>query len=1063
MTPDIFTLNSFGLGSSSKLLSIIADCEKHSNRSQIICIQETKLTTLSNTLLSIIRLHNLEHYLSPANNKSGGLLTMWSKNLKLLDVVASNEACHILKFEHDLLICNTYLNPSEHVKKFELLRSTVTPLPLSNKRFFLVGDFNSFDHNSANSSEPIRGFDPRLRRHENLSQLCSDLQLHDCAVTYGEPTFTHYHKRTRSFARIDYIFANSQPAEGFDFDTFDSNVSDHRFLHLKQRQLDAYDRGQGYWKLNATVLAPNKTYLSEMICNFSTSDPTETYRTYHQKKNELRENLRCMSINKNNIEKQHDEWLEKTRLLLKNRIQSRSFSLCDIEEYDRINSIITTKREVENVERLKNFKVYMNECYNGVPKALKASSKSNTMNKISRLKLEDGSYTEDSEKILSLFRNFYTKVYTNQKKDCDDFESLTNLMTSTTDHSTQSISDGPITSLEVATAIKKLNTRSAPGPDGLSSPLYQFFQTKWSEVLPDVFNESIKRGKLPPGLNLAIIKLLPKSDNPVDINQFRPISLINTDTKILAHILAERLKVILSKLISKNQHAYLTGRQINVALKKIASYIGSGLKNNKCVMNIDFAKAFDTIDRDYIFAILAKIGVGSFMIDAVKTLYTNTKAAIEVNGFISIPITTQRGVRQGCPLSALLFIMGLDPLLRSICSSHSVRSAMNFSPVEAYADDVTCFPDLESVPHILSIVSNFSKCTQLCLNLAKTEILCNSSIEELKVVKNTKILGVPFNITATPSDLFQLTTTVISNHRHKLNLCITLKARAEAIDTFVVPKLMHIARHQNTTLKDLGRCQSQLLKIIFPNAKYDVKSTVLHQSKANGGINLIYLPVRVLTAKLVDGVMVHGNNLATENDPQMKKLLKHNNVKLEVDTQRCVLLLSNIDQGTSIDLKSDFNFRKVYEFILQAKFPSIIVEERLSKSSEKYQCTTFELKRFCKRIWKSNYLFPHEKNLFYRLAFNSIRDKQSKWLDNLVDSPTCSFCDEEFETNDHLIFACKKLETAKTKLNLKNWRDIFCKKLDLKHRFVSSVLFGSLKCTPSSSLNYIDYFLEMES
>ena len=123
------------------------------------------------------------------------------------------------------------------------------------------------------------------------------------------------------------------------------------------------------------------------------------------------------------------------------------------------------------------------------------------------------------------------------------------------------------------------------------------------------------------------------------------------------------MKVILSKLISKNQHAYLTGRQINVTLKKIASYIGRGLKNNKCVMNIDFAKAFDTIDRDYIFAILAKIGVGSFMIDAVKTLYTNTKAAIEVNGFISIPITTQRGVRQGCPLSALLFIMGLDPLL----------------------------------------------------------------------------------------------------------------------------------------------------------------------------------------------------------------------------------------------------------------------------------------------------------------------------------------------------------------------------------------------------------------
>ena len=729
-------------------------------------------------------------------------------------------------------------------------------------------------------------------------------------------------------------------------------------------------------------------------------------------------------------------------------------STSDINEYDAINDAIRQRVVTENEQRYKQFRSFVRECQQGAPKALKHSAKINNMNNLVTLEEEDA-IVSCPEKIEEKFRSFYANLYKSEVTDENEMCRWVNEYQNTTTFPLEEC----ISINEVEKAINRLNNLSAPGLDGLTAPFYKMFKKEIAPTLCEMFNESILQGKLPLGLNLAVIKLLPKIDRPITVGDFRPISLINTDAKILAHILAERMKVTLSQLITGNQHAYLTGRQINVAIRRINDVVGKRLSNGKCLMNIDFAKAFDTIDRCYIFKLLEKLRLSAFTLNAVRTLYDNTTAVIEINGYLSQSFRIHRGVRQGCPLSALLFNLALDPLIQKINSlSHNLFHS--HTKVIAYADDMTCCPTTDGVPLLINLLANFGEATQLKINLKKTEILTDSALSNLRCVQSTQILGVQINVEQKSANLRELLAKAISKHQPKLNLCVTFKARADAINTFIVPKFLHAARHQAVTVGTLAKCQSDLLRIIYPNAKYDIKSAVLHQDKKDGGIGFVYLPLRVLVAKLKDFLAAHGDTFPLIIDTTTRSLLKHSLVKLHVsDAGQCLIICNRTNASIPLSAK----FKELYAFVIESKFPRSEVDERLIDSVNKYNCQTTELKKFCANIWLSDYLFPHEKNLFYRLAFNSIRDKQSKWLDNLVDSPICSFCDEEFETNDHLIFECKKLETAKTKLNLKNWRDIFCKKLDLKHRFVSSVLFGSLKCTPSSSLNYIDYFLEMES
>ena len=163
--------------------------------------------------------------------------------------------------------------------------------------------------------------------------------------------------------------------------------------------------------------------------------------------------------------------------------------------------------------------------------------------------------------------------------------------------------DNPIREFEVEKAIMKLNSKSAPGSDGLTSDLYKTQKEFFVPLLTKLFNDIYETSYVPPSFEQAIIKVIPKKPNVYDIGNFRPISLINTDQKILSHILAFRLKKVLDILIGPHQTAHLTNRNINISLMKLQTF-ATKMSKREGIVALDFNKAFDKVDRNYMMKLI---------------------------------------------------------------------------------------------------------------------------------------------------------------------------------------------------------------------------------------------------------------------------------------------------------------------------------------------------------------------------------------------------------------------------------------------------------------------------
>ena len=275
------------------------------------------------------------------------------------------------------------------------------------------------------------------------------------------------------------------------------------------------------------------------------------------------------------------------------------------------------------------------------------------------------------------------------------------------------------------------------------------------------------------------------------------------------------------------------------------------MNNNKCIVNLDFSKAFDKVDRDYIFALLDRIGVDNFTKSAIRSIYKQTKAIIEINGYLSQTIVLERGVRQGCPLSALLFILAIEPLLCSVDNSTHIKGFVNAKTV-AYADDITCLVHISSIEALFGTVKDFRDQTQLEINVKKSEILSTNNIPFYKTVRSTKILGIVFHADKSQPNLLGLLKTQIANYSRFISRAKTLKAKKNIIETFILQKFLYYDRHTDTTMKSLGIMLNLVNSRLKAGQKMEIRNEVLYQLSARGGISLPHIVSKIVSSKLFD-------------------------------------------------------------------------------------------------------------------------------------------------------------------------------------------------------------------
>ncbi|CAI7803388.1 unnamed protein product [Closterium sp. NIES-53] len=173
---------------------------------------------------------------------------------------------------------------------------------------------------------------------------------------------------------------------------------------------------------------------------------------------------------------------------------------------------------------------------------------------------------------------------------------------------------------------------------------------------------------LPESLTTAVTVLLHKKGEKDLLTNYRPITLLTTVYKVLAKVLANRLKQELHHVISKEQHGFIPGRSLAGAVALVADAIEAADNNGEdwYLLLVDFQKASDTISRPFLFKMLEKLGLPGQFVKWTAGLHKGSGTRLAINGWLGERVEMQRGVRQGCPLAPYLFLCALEPLCAEI-------------------------------------------------------------------------------------------------------------------------------------------------------------------------------------------------------------------------------------------------------------------------------------------------------------------------------------------------------------------------------------------------------------
>lgn len=361
-------------------------------------------------------------------------------------------------------------------------------------------------------------------------------------------------------------------------------------------------------------------------------------------------------------------------------------------------------------------------------------------NFISRMQLTPDTFTEDPMEIENTIINFYQNLYSNQKEDDWEIQGIT---WDPISMEAARLLEANFTEQEVWEAINQCEGDKAPGPDGFSMAVYK---EHWGVMKHDIMafiNEFYRNGKVSSKMNETYICLIPKGSHQGQVTDYRPISLISSPYKILAKVLATRIRKVLPQIIAKEQNAFTPGRQMLDSVL-IASETIEFMKSKRqagFVLKLDFAKAYDCVDWKFLDYVMRNKGFGSRWCNWIRGCVSSANFSILINGRPRGKFRAQRGLRQGDPLSPFLFIIVADVMGRMIEAAkergviHGMkvgREAIHVSHLQ-FADDSLLFIKGTSnmVQNMMRLVHGFCGLSGLQLNLFKSQLLGINLPEEL--------------------------------------------------------------------------------------------------------------------------------------------------------------------------------------------------------------------------------------------------------------------------------------------------------------------------------------------
>ena len=232
--------------------------------------------------------------------------------------------------------------------------------------------------------------------------------------------------------------------------------------------------------------------------------------------------------------------------------------------------------------------------------------------------------------------------------------------------------------------------------------------------------------------------LLPKKGDLWKTGNWRPISLLNSDFKVMSKLIASRLNSTLPALLAMDQRGFVSGRDIAedvVELQTVLHHVHQ-MSSNHCLINLDFKKAFDSVDWDFMFSVLEAYGFPEYTIKLIKALHSGASSRVVHRDELSEPFDISKGVLQGAPSSPPLFILMVELLFKKIHKDPAIKG-VKIGDIEEkksfrFADDATLalLHEKETLDKVQYWINRFRDASGLELNPDKTEFVPLGSVRE---------------------------------------------------------------------------------------------------------------------------------------------------------------------------------------------------------------------------------------------------------------------------------------------------------------------------------------------
>uniref|UniRef100_A0A674PB36 Reverse transcriptase domain-containing protein n=1 Tax=Takifugu rubripes TaxID=31033 RepID=A0A674PB36_TAKRU len=281
------------------------------------------------------------------------------------------------------------------------------------------------------------------------------------------------------------------------------------------------------------------------------------------------------------------------------------------------------------------------------------------------LRLPDETMTADQGEMRRHAVDFYGTLY--RAEDCSREDELLQGLPRLSQRDRSTL-DADITLDELTAAVGQMASGRAPGLDGLPADFYKHFWRCLGADLWEVLQECTHTGRLPTSCQTAVLSLIPKKGDLALLKNWRPVALLCTDYKLLSKVLANRLKNHLDLLVHRDQSYCVPDRSImdNLFLMRDLFHLCKLYDIDVGVISLDQEKAFDRVDHKFLFSTLRAFGFGDVFLSLLSLLYRDACCLVKVGGGLSCPVSVQRGIRQGCPISGQLYSLAIEPLLNNL-------------------------------------------------------------------------------------------------------------------------------------------------------------------------------------------------------------------------------------------------------------------------------------------------------------------------------------------------------------------------------------------------------------